>query len=116
MQTGPAEPVCLSSEGLVSRVLSWLTLPDTLSGVARQAMTKQEIALFWSWGLHGSAPRLTIYEDLPKSPLGPVSLPEKWQCDPYLTGLLCKACRTGPGIGEGPLLHPPASLMSLLPS
>lgn len=67
MQIGPAEPVCLSSEGLVSRVLSWLTLPDTLPGDARQARTKQVIALFWSWGLHGFEPRLTIYEDLPKS-------------------------------------------------
>ena len=112
---GPAEPVLLSSEGLVSRVLPELPYLDTLSGDARQAMTKQVIALFWSWGLHGFEPRLTIYADLPKSPPGPISLPVKWGCNPYLMGLLCKVCRTGPGRLATPASHNPPYSSPLVP-
>ena len=104
---GPAEPVLLTSEGLVSRVLPEFPYLDTLSGDARQAMTKQVIALFWSWGLHGFEPRLTIYAGLPKSPPGPISLPVKWGCNSYLTGLLCKVCTTGPGRPVTPASHSP---------
>lgn len=112
---GPAEPVLLSSEGLVSRVLPELPYLDTLSGDARQAMTKQVIALFWSWGLHGFEPRLTIYADLPKSPPGPISLPVKRGCNPYLMGLLCKVCRTGPGRPATPASHSPPYSSPLVP-
>ena len=112
---GPAEPVLLSSEGLVSRVLPELPYLDTLSGDARQAMTKQVIALFWSWGLHGFEPRLTIYADLPKSPPGPISLPVKRGCNPYLMGLLCKVCRMGPGRLATPASHNPPYSSPLVP-
>lgn len=112
---GPAEPVLLTSEGLVSRVLPEFPYLDTLSGDARQAMTKQVIALFWSWGLHGFEPRLTIYAGLPKSPPGPISLPVKWGCNPYLMGLLCKVCTTGPGRPVTPASHSPPYSSPLVP-
>ena len=115
MQTGPAEPVLLSSEGRVSRVLAELTYLDTLSGDTRQAMTKQAIALFWSLGLHGFEPRLTIYADLPKSLLGLISLPVRRGCNPYLTGLLCEVCRTGPDRPVTPASHSPPYSSRLIP-